>query len=253
MIDVAILSCNRARITSVSLEQIHRRTTTPHRLIVLDNGSVDESPQVLEDYEEAGWIDELILHEENWGVHWGFDRLLEEIETERYVCADNDLVPQSPRGGVDWLEMLAGLMDERPDYAAIAGRCHVHIGQPRNLFEDAPEVLEMSHVGASLRLMRTEVVREVGGWRDTKEPSRDNEEHWICGRLRRAGWKVGFARDVCSIHLWGEEERGEDPWGYDLERFPNPEDHGHREIWPPVNHFSWRRMGLDWHTCREER
>jgi hypothetical protein len=48
------------------------------------------------------------------------------------------------------------------------------------------------------------------------------------------------------IHLWGEPDQGEDAWGY-----PAGSDHGHREIWPPPDHYNWHRQGIDWRTCRK--
>lgn len=259
MIDIAMLSCNRSRITELAIWELKTRTLTPYRLIVLDNGSEDDSQEMLLQLKDLGWVDELLISEENNGVHWGHNRLLEMVTGPLYVCADNDLIPQMPTvcgigpGGLvaqDWLVLLSSLMRQYSDYAAIACRPHVLIGEPSDRFDDAPEIRQMSHVGAHLRLMRTEAVRDIGGWRDVKHPSRNDEERWICGKLRGAGYSVGYARDVRCIHLFGKSELGEDPWGYSLERFPKPQDHGHREISPSANVFAWDRQGIDWETCK---
>jgi len=252
-IDICMLTCNRRRITEISITELARRTTTPYRLTVLDNGSVDDTPRMLSDLREQDIVHRLVLSTNNNGVHWGFNRLLEMVESEWYVCTDNDIVPPAvtpcmdPLSDepLDWLGALLVLAEynllER--YAAIACRPHVMIGEPSNRFDDAPEVREMSHCGAVLRLMRTDAVRQAGGWRDIKQASRNNEEWWICGKLRKAGWKVGYARDVRVIHQFGEGD-GEDPWGY-----PVGTEHGHVDRWPPVNHYNWQRMKIDWETC----
>lgn len=242
-----MLSCNRKRVTRISIEEIKRRTTTPHKLTVLDNGSTDSTRQMLLDLLHDGLIDCVVWQEENNGVHWGHNRLLEMVESDMYVCADNDLVPQSPVDGDDWLTRLLSLMDENDNFAAIACRPHVMIGDSVvKMFADAPPVVERGWVGAHLRLMRTEAVRSVGGWRKDVRPSRNNEEKWICGRLKRAGWKIGYARDVRCIHQFGDPELGEDPWGYTEGTYHE----GHTDRWPPVHHFSWERLGIDWETCR---
>lgn len=246
MIDIMMLSCNRKRITRISIEEIERRTTTPHRLVVLDNGSTDSSDVMLRASEIRGIVDEIFLDNENKGVHWGHNRLLDLVETPLYVCADNDLIPPSPVDGTDWLTRLVDLMDRYPDYAAIACRPHVMIGDSVvKMFTDAPEVVERGHVGAHLRVMRTEAVRAVGGWQKQVRPSRNNEEKWICGKLKKAGWKVGYSRDVRCIHMFGDPELGEDSWGYTEGTYHE----GHTDRWPPVHHFSWERLGIDWETC----
>jgi len=249
MIDIAMLTCDRARITELAITELHRRTTMPHRLIVLDNGSTDGTPDLLFDLvynqPEPDRIDWIEFAPENNGVHWGHNTLLEMVKTDLYISTDNDLVPSVPVNGKDWLQRLVDLMDEHPDYAAIACRPHTLPGQHGNLFDDSPPVRDMGHVGAHLRLMRTEAVRAVGGWRKHQNPGRNDEEKWICGQLRKAGWKVGYARDVRCIHLWGEPELGEDSWGY-----KEGSDHGHRAIWPPPHVFNWDRQGVDWETCK---
>ena len=246
-VDIALLSCNRRRITEASIRAIRARTTTPHRLIVLDNGSVDESADLVRDLYAEGLIDAFLISDDNNGVHWGFNRLLDTVTSDPYICTDNDIIPPVPVDGVDWLARLLALAERHPEYAAIACRPHVMIGDNvKRMFADAPEIVERDHVGAVLRLMRTSAVRDVGGWRKVKQASRNNEEWYICGRLRKAGWRVGYARDLPIIHLFGEGD-DEDPWGYPLDV-----EHGHRDRWPPVNHYGWQRMGIDWETCEPE-
>jgi GT2 family glycosyltransferase len=248
MIDICMLTCNRARITGIAIEEIWDRTTTPHRLIVLDNGSKDDTKHVLLSLKRFGAVDVLGMQDENKGVHWGHNRLLEQVDSHLYISTDPDIVPQAPTSAGDWLSQLLALMESYPDYAAIACRPHVMIGDnAARMFEDAPPVVERGHVGAVLRLMRADAVREVGGWKTVERPSRNHEERYICGKLRDRGWKVGYARDVYAIHLFGDPEQGEDPWGYPAGMAP--QDHGHRPVWPPAHHYGWERMGIDWETC----
>jgi len=135
MIDICMLTCDRARITKLAITELHRRTTTPHRLIVLDNGSIDETDVTLVELLEAGVIHRLKWSLKNHGVHWGHNTLLLEADTEFYISTDNDLIPQSPIDGEDWLFKLVRLLRERPDYAAIAARPHTLPGQHGSLFE----------------------------------------------------------------------------------------------------------------------
>ncbi len=256
MIDLCMLTCNRARITELCIRSLARRTETNYRLTVLDNGSEDDTWGMLNSLEYQGLVHRVAISVNygnvtnneplNRGVHWGFNALLDKAESfPYYICTDPDIIPMNT--DPDWLAQLVDLADRHPEYAAIALRPHVMIGDNvARMFEHAPEVVERDHVGAVLRLMRVEAVRDVGGWkRDYVKPSRNNEEWYICGKLRKAGWKVGYARDIYAIHLFGDPDEGEDPWGY-----PQGVEHGHVDRWPPVNHYSWERMGIDWEACQ---
>lgn len=243
MIDITMVTCNRARISEISITEIKERTVTPHRLIVMDNGSEDNTPEMLKRLHKEGYIDALVLWPENTGIHFARNMLLSLVETPWFVSTDDDIVP-AMFDGEDWLARLEDLYMENDDYTAIACTPHVFIGAA--LPEDPPELWERSHVGAVLRWMHTNTTRRVGGWKNEKAPGRNNEEWWICGKLREQGEKVGYATRIPAIHLFGNEN--EDPWGYD--KSMKPEDHGHREISPAVNNYSWERMGIDWHTCR---
>lgn len=248
MIDLTMLACNRKRITELCIRELRKRTTTPHRLIVLDNGSEDGTAEMLEGLFTENLINKLVLLDKNMGVHVGFNALLDLVESGPfYICTDADLIPCSPVDGKDWLSRLIKLAKANPDFGAISCRCHVFIGGIPN-WDESREVIEVPWAGAALRLMRTEVVRESGGWdKNNRNPSRDNEERWISDRLHEAGYKVGYARDIPVIHCFGDESLGEDPWGYSAEM--KPQDHGHREIWPPVSDFAWHKLGISWETC----
>lgn len=249
MIDVCILACNRKRITELCIRELRARTTTPHRLVVLDNGSEDGTMEMLEGLFTEGLISKLVLLEENTGVHVGFNALLDLVTSEPYyICTDADLIPAVPVEGRDWLGRLVELADANPEYGAIACRPHILIGEPADRFDGCGEIREMSHVGAHLRVMRVSAVRECGGWKKEKVPSRNNEDWYIAAQLKKLGLKVGYSSQIRCIHEFGQPELGEDPWGY-----PEGVEHGHVDRWPPVDRFSWDIRGIDWLTCEPKK
>lgn len=97
-----------------------------------------------------------------------------------------------------------------------------------NIFDGKEEeqVVEFSHPGGSLRIMRTDIVKRVGGWAEEKE-GRGQEEMYICGKLREEGYKTGFAVNVKCYHMFGNDAN----WGYGNLDF---EDHGHKLTWHPA-------------------
>src|SRR3990167_4313816 len=81
-----------------------------------------------------------------------------------------------------------------------------------------------------MRIMRRSAVWEAGGWEKWVRQSRNHEEKTICGRLNEKGYKTAYTQ-MRAFHLFGDDEH--DPWGYPKDM--KPEDHGHHEVWPPVN------------------
>ena len=236
-VDLHLVSWNRPKMTELVIRTIQKNTKPEnYRLVVFDNGSDRDVMNMLIDLHENGYIDELHLEPTNIGLErarqW---LLLNSTESEYFICIDNDCLPPTMREGQDWIDRLRELMDRYEDFAAIACRTQVLIGTG-NIFEEADQtgddLVEFSHPGGSLRIMRTETVREVGGW-DRNAPGRGAEERYICGKLRDAGYRTAFARDIRTLHLFGTRDGNPtDRWGYDKDL--KPEDTGHSDISHPA-------------------
>lgn len=231
-IDIHFVSWNRPKITELAIKTIVRNTKPDnYRLVVLDNGSSFEQVKMLEDLQNNGYIDELVLFSENRGLEAARDHMLRNcVQGEFFICADNDCLPEPiDKNNGDWVEKLYMLMRLEPRYAAISCRTQVMIGSG-NIFDQHEEdlIVDFPHPGGSLRIMRTQPTKDVGGWEG--KPGRGAEERWICGLLREAGWLTGFAVQVPTLHLFGLLDS--DRWGYDKDL--KPEDTGHSDIWHPV-------------------
>lgn len=222
-------------MTELVIRTIHRNTKRENfRLVVLDNGSEGDTPELLQNLADNGLIDEYIPIKTNLGLEAARQLLLNECtQTKRFVCIDNDCLIQPMDGDEDWLDRLNQLMDKYEDYAAISARTQVMIGTG-NIFEEADEsgddIVDFPHPGGSFRMMDTGVTHFVGGWTEAK-PGRGAEERFICGKLRDAGYKTAFAVDVKCLHLFGPKETT-DRWGYHKDM--KPEDSGHSDIAHPA-------------------
>lgn len=227
MIDIVMTTFNRWEFTEQVLEHISKRTKTPYRLIIVDNASTDTTPYELFDRKKVGRIHDLVLLENNYGIHAAKNIGLSIVRSEPYyIDTDNDLL--CAKLEPDWISRLISLMDKNPKYGAIACRPQVLVGSGEKSFENASEVVKFGHVGGHLRIMRTQAVREVGGWEKVWDAKRNHEDVYIAGELEKIGYDVGYARDVRCWHIFGEN------WGY--EEIPI-EEHGHREMWPPPEHY----------------
>ncbi len=237
-IDLHVVSWNRPEMTELVVRTIHGNTKREnYRLIVLDNGSELETKQMLASLHDEGLIDEVKLMPSNEGLERARQYLLLNNtypDSQYFVCIDNDCLPPSMKDGKDWLERMVKLMEKYEDFAAISMRTQVMIGTG-NIFEEADQVgddiVEFPHPGGSFRIMRTDAVRQVGGW-DRGAEGRGAEERYICGKLRDTGYRTAFARDIRCLHLFGVREHTKERWGYSESL--RPEDTGHSDIYHPA-------------------
>lgn len=231
-VDIHLVSWHRPEMTDLVIRSIAKNTKPDsYRLMVFDNGSPEEQQTHLLDLQNDGLIDELFLNDKNIGLELARNRLLNMSESEFIVCLDNDCLPVPIEDGVDWVEKLVKLMRDNPTYAAISSRTQVMIGTG-NIFDEHEDedIVNFPHPGGSFRIMRTSVVKLVGGWEG--KPGRGSEERYICGKLHEAGWDTGFAVKVPTLHLFGVRGNNTDRWGYDESW--KPEETGHSDIWHPV-------------------
>lgn len=235
MTDLHLVSWNRPKMTELVIRTIHRNTNRDSfRLVVLDNASEPQTIQMLENLHDNGLIDELILIKTNLGLEAARNLLLKNCtQSEYFVCIDNDCLPPSRAEDHDWLERMLWLMQKYEDYAAISMRTDPMIGTG-NIFEEADEhdddIVDFPHPGGSYRIMNTRLVHWVGGW-EREQPGRGQEEKYICGKLRDAGFQTAFAVKIKCLHLFGNREQTKERWGYSEDL--KPEDTGHSDIWHP--------------------
>ena len=221
-IDIVVVTYFRFAFTRKVLQHIRARTKTPFRLIVVDNGSQDGTREYLQNLKDAGEIYKLKLLNKNIGLQAAKNIGLEHVESKYFVDTDNDCL--CPSLEPDWLEQLVGLIDVRNNFGAISLRPQVLVGVGP-IFKQAEEVVENNVAGGSFRIMRTDVVKTLGGWRSDFE---NRSEEWeISGKLKKAGYKVGYSRDIFTYHMFGEFEDkkklGYNNWGYpkDVKHYHN--------------------------------
>jgi GT2 family glycosyltransferase len=224
-IDIVMTTWNRKEMTEKSIRTLAKNTTTPANLIVIDNGSDNPTKDMLRELQENGMINQLVLLEENIGLEPAKNIGMQYVESNLFISTDNDCLPEPP-DETDWLQKLIGLMDKHKDFGAISCRPQILVGTG-DIFGDTEEdIVEFPHPGGCLRIMRTGLVNQVGGWRD-EMVSRGHEEMHICGKIRELGYKTGFAVKIRCYHMFGSDGN----WGYGDGK---PEDHGHNPTAHPA-------------------
>jgi glycosyltransferase involved in cell wall biosynthesis len=236
-VDIVIVTYNRLEFTQRCIRLINERTKVKFRIIVVDNCSDDGSQDWLFDAKKLNDIQHLILLKRNYGIHMAKNYGLALVrDSKYYIDIDNDILV--PDIKPDWITSLAMLMEKYPDYAAISCRPQVLVGAGADKFK-TDEVAEFNHIGAHGRIMRTDIVKKVGGWDKVFDAKRNSEDKYIASRIQDEGMKVGYARDVHCWHLFGEN------WGYKEKAL---EEHGHNDMWPPPEHYDKEFINFDHKT-----
>lgn len=207
-VDIFITTFLRQEFSSKCIKYLKERTKTPFRLFVIDNGGNEH-------LREEAFL--YIALSNNIGVHAAWNLALSLAESDYFITTDPDLLV--PDLEPDWLSQLCDVMDSNPGYGAISLHPHVFIGAAGIDPATSLPVVERNMCGAVMRIMRTEAVRDAGGWEHKIESGRNHEERTICSRLQSKGWKVGITPKIRAYHLFGEN------WGYPESFTPEMQKH----------------------------
>jgi hypothetical protein len=195
--DIIILAHNRLGHLVATVEALERRTPEPIRITIVDNAS---GPEV------RNWLAanrrrfaNVILLADNEHVP-AFQHGIDATRSDPYVVTDPDVVV--PELEPSWLARLHELMRRHGDFGLIG------IGLDQ---ANRPEVLEPEHVDPAT-IVDGEIV-EAGVGTVMQMIRRDAlvtpyRADWrTCTDVQRAGWRVGWARDIRGLHLgWDDHQ-----------------------------------------------
>ena len=140
LVSVIVLTHNKQRYTRGALESLSETEGTPLDIIVVDNGSTDGTPALLEELRPAitgrGHGLRWRINTSNVGCSTGRNQGLEMARGEYCAFMDNDVTA----GGPHWAERLIATLEREPD-AAIVG--------PKLVYPFPPQWIQCAGVGIS--------------------------------------------------------------------------------------------------------
>jgi GT2 family glycosyltransferase len=245
------------------LASLTSQTRAPERVVVVDNGSSDESLQLLAaSYPEV----EVIALDRNTGFAHAANRGIEAVSSEAVALVNTDVQLEA-----DWLERVTAVLERDAGLGAVACKM-TDLQDPRLLYDagdvlrrdgvceqrgrftrddgryDAPGELFAACAGAAL--YRREAVLSVGGFDERFFSYLEDVDLGL--RLQLAGWRCAYEPAV-ALHAGGgsswQLERTVATW---VERntlllvakaFP--------VRWAPQ--VLYRQLGWAWHALRERR
>jgi glycosyltransferase involved in cell wall biosynthesis len=107
-VTILIPSYNHGNLLRYQLESLLLQSKKPKHIIIVDDGSTDDTQVILSSFNEHSCI-KVIRTEVNYGVHAATCRLLNEVETEFFAFASaDDLLTR------EWCETMATLLESFP-------------------------------------------------------------------------------------------------------------------------------------------
>jgi poly-beta-1,6-N-acetyl-D-glucosamine synthase len=181
-----------------TIETVLRQTAPPARWIIVDDGSCDRTPQILQRYaDEHRWITVVRIdrsEERQLGVTEiqafakGY-KLIEDAEFDYIVKLDCDVELPS-----DYFERLLARFDQDSELGIASGR---YLEARGNAWVAVP--MPEYHAAGASKILRVECFRQIGGFIQYRGWDTIDEI-----RAHIAGWKTCHFPDIIFQHLRNE-------------------------------------------------
>jgi GT2 family glycosyltransferase len=220
---------NRTSLTRRCLDRLleHRRASDEHEIVVVDDGSRDATPRLLEQYGSAIRV---VTHQQNEGFARSCnDGAAAAVGRDYVVFLNNDTLPEP-----GWLEALVAYADAHPQAAVVGSKllypnetiehAGVVISQdlvPRQLYlgfpADHPATRKSRRfqiVGAASALIRRETFEQFDGFDDAFVNGYEDVD--FCLRLGEAGMEVHYCHESVLYHSEAATRMGESMRNHEL-------------------------------------
>lgn len=210
-VSVVIPTYNQAPWLERTLAAVAGQTYRPLEVIVVDDGSQDDTPQILARLAAEFPVPLRIVRRSNGGPGAARNSGIEASRGDVVAFTDSDAVPRS-----DWLERgMARLRQEGVDCAGVEGRVEVERDRAPTIRTHQIENRYGGHFLTCNMLYRREALAAVGGFR-----TRFREDSDLAFSLIEQGWRIVFEPtqivdhppregDVCEVFRLARKRRND--------------------------------------------
>jgi GT2 family glycosyltransferase/Tfp pilus assembly protein PilF len=215
---IIILTYNQVEFTKLCIQSIFRQTKKPYEIIIVDNGSTDDTVNYLSTLDYS-WTNcdtvKIILNSKNAGFAIGCNQGLTAAKGSHIVFLNNDVVVTS-----DWISRLHRSLDRHridiigpvsnhasgdqivstPDYDLKSLNGLDQFVMEHTAKYDGTIQQNWRLAGFCLMIKRN-VITTIGGF-DHRYGTGNFEDDDFCLRAHLAGFRAAIARD-CYIHHFG--------------------------------------------------
>jgi len=193
-VDMVVPCWNHAEMTKGLLESIVQ-TRHPYRMILIDNGSTDETPALLLEFKAKHPETILIRNEENLGFVKATNQGLEASDSPYVMLLNNDV--EILPGDTLWLDRMLEHFGE--DVGAVGPTSTWVMGFQKNELAGFPRHHIVPVLSGFAMLVRQDVVKKIGVL-DEVFGMGGNDDLDYSFRIQEAGYNLVVARDVFVLH-----------------------------------------------------
>ncbi|MCY3020277.1 MAG: glycosyltransferase family 2 protein [Planctomycetota bacterium] len=221
-ISILLLAHNKAAYTRRCLASLFLSSLRPSQVVLVDNGSTDETPRVLDEFQARATGEDIAVvrqrFDRNVGAIVGRNRGMELLTGRYWIFMDNDIVVRTR----SWLERLQAVLDSDPGIGVVGPKlvyalpphdiqcagCAVTKGG-RVIFRGRGRPREDPAYGtaqdcqtliSAVWMLPAEVARRVGPLDERFSPVQFEDIDY-CYRIRDAGLRCRFEPGVEMYHF----------------------------------------------------
>ena len=134
-VTVLIPTYNHGSVVAYQIDSLLKQSSLPRRIVILDDGSTDNTSEILAKYRDFPAIT-VLRHEKNLGIHAAIGTLLNHVDTEffAFAAADDMLA-------AGWCQTTAALLEKYQDARMVVSNSFILEGQ-RAFVTDAVAALK---------------------------------------------------------------------------------------------------------------
>lgn len=199
--DIIMPVWNQLLHTKKCIESIQKNTELPHRLIIIDNASDDDTRKYLEELARRYENITLIRNEENLGFIKAVNEGLKKSNAKFACLMNNDTIPAA-----GWLKRLIDLAESKSDIGLVnpqsesPGRLSVD-EYSRLLARKRGQYIETNQCLGFCMLIKRELIEKIGILDDVFGMGGFDDTDFSM-RAHKAGYKCVSACDAYVYHKW---------------------------------------------------
>lgn len=213
-VDIALLTWNFPRMTIECLKAVKQKTSTPYRIIWVDNGSTEENFELVKKVVETFDDYTIFRFDDNEFYARGTNKGIELSRTKYVVTLSNDVFVTK-----NWLKRLVSIMENNPNIGLLSPMTD-NIGsngprasymiprygllEPDKPFSDVNKLPERfyycdDNVSMFCALLRREMIDKIG-MLDERFTCYGNDDDYN-DRIKQTGWKSAVALNCFVYHI----------------------------------------------------